>query len=297
MTEPPRIFDRNAVKRNQHRAASLGEMEPPLIRDLRAGLLDRIRDVTRTFQHALVQGMRPEITAKILVDHHGIQQAFGMESTAAGARSDSADFTAVAGDEEWIPFGFGAFDIVVSQLCLHWTNDLPGSLIQLRRTLKPDGLFLASVFGGETLNELRTSWLAAESTLRGGVTPRVSPLLDVRDAGNLLLRAGFALPVTDTDRYTLEFANLRELALFLRLIGETNAVTNRARGLTTPRLWKAVEDHYSEHFTNANGKLRATFDLITLTGWAPDATQQKPLAPGSAASRLADALGSDEKPI
>lgn len=295
MTGPPHVFDRTAVKRNRRRAIRSDHREPDLIGVARARLLDRIRDVTRTFQYALVQGARPDITANLLATEYGIGHVYGIDSiekSAAACRADGV--AAVVGDEEWIPFAYESFDLVVSHLCLHWTNDLPGSLIQLRRTLKPDGLFLATVFGGETLTELRASWLAAESNRRGGVTPRVSPLLDVRDSGNLLVRAGFALPVTDMDRYTLEFSDLRELTQLLRRMGATNAVADRSRSLTTPELWHAVEDHYAAHFVNTDGKLTATFDVITMTGWAPASSQQKPLAPGSAAARLADALDSTE---
>ena len=212
-------------------------------------------------------------------------------------RAGQEGFAAVACDEEWIPFGSEIFDLIIAEHSLHWTNDLPGSLIQLRRCLQPDGLFLASLFGGATLHELRDCLIEAENSVLGGITPRVSPFVDVRDAGNLLLRAGFALPVADTDVIVREFDSLADLFDDLRHMGEINAIKERSKGLTTRRLFDATEEIYRGRHSSKEGKLPATFEVITLTAWAPSEIQQKPLSPGSARSRLSDALGSEETPL
>ncbi|MDG2243503.1 MAG: methyltransferase domain-containing protein [Rhodospirillaceae bacterium] len=261
-------------------------------------MLDRLRDVKRSFKTALNLGCRSGETAEALSRDHGIETVIACDIAEDYAkRTKQGGFCAVACDEEWIPFWSETFDLIIAEHTLHWINDLPGSLIQLRRCLKPDGLFLASLFGGATLHELRDCLVEAESTVLGGVTPRVSPFIDVRDAGNLLLRAGFALPVADTDIIIREFDSLEDLFKDLRSMGETNAIQERTRGLTTGRLFSAAEKIYRDRHCSGSGQLLATFEIVTLTAWAPSDNQQKPLAPGSAQSRLSDALGSDEKPL
>jgi hypothetical protein len=179
---------------------------------------------------------------------------------------------------------------------LHWVNDLPGTLAQIRRTLKPDGLLLAVLAGGETLTELRQCLAAAESDLEGGASPRVAPFVDVRALGSLLQRAGFALPVTDVDRLTVRYSSLANLFRDLRRMGATNALIERRRKpLRRSTLARAAE-LYAERFADHDGRLRVTFDLLSVSGWAPHDKQQQPLRPGSAKSRLADALGAREIP-
>lgn len=298
MSGPPLIFDRRAVARNRNRAAEKANSEVNLISDSRSQLLDRLRDVTRSFSNALALGGRDGVLATALNANHAIPSCVSVDLAFHNSKAAaSKGFSSVNTDEEWIPFRNEAFDLIVAELCLHWTNDLPGSLIQLRRTLQPDGLFLGTVFGGQTLHELRTSWTEAESACLGGVSPRVSPFLDIRDAGDLLVRAGFGLPVTDSDIFQLEFESVSALARALRNIGETNAIKDRIRGLTGRRLWNALEESYKSRYSTASGNITATFEIITLTGWAPDPGQQKPLAPGSATNRLATALGSGETPV
>lgn len=197
-------------------------------------------------------------------------------------------------DPERLPFTEGAFDLIVSPLALHWANDLPGALVQLRMALKPDGLMLASMFGGETLQELRFSLLQAESEITGGAAARVAPFAGVRDLGALLQRAGFALPAADRDLITVRYAEPLQLLHDLRAMGETSALAERPpRALTRRVLFRAMEV-YRERFAEPDGRVRATFEIVTATGWAPHASQQKPLSPGSAATRLADALGTGE---
>jgi len=201
----------------------------------------------------------------------------------------------VIGDEEALPFADASFDLVVSALSLHAVNDLPGALVQIRRVLKPDGLFLAVLFGGESLGELRDAFARGEMQVRGGISPRVSPFAEVRTLGALLQRAGFALPVADSERTSVSYKEFRTLTADLRELGETNILAERdPRGLRRDVLG-AMLAAYREHHGNEAGKLKASFDLVTLTGWAPHESQQKPLRPGSAKMRLADVLGTRER--
>jgi SAM-dependent methyltransferase len=188
-----------------------------------------------------------------------------------------------------------AFDLITSGLALQHANDLPGALIQLRRALRPDGLFIGCLAGGATLTELRQSLAEAESEITGGVSPRVFPFADVRDMGSLLQRAGFALPVTDSETITVRYSNSFSLIADLRSMGATNVLTERSRRFTSRKLFLKAADVYQRRFSDPDGKIRATFEIIWLTGWAPHESQQKPLKPGSAKQRLADALGVVER--
>jgi SAM-dependent methyltransferase len=186
-------------------------------------------------------------------------------------------------------------DLLTSVLTLHAVNDLPGVLVQACRALKPDGLFLAALFGGDTLNELRQSLAVAEIETVGGASPRVAPFADLRDLGGLLQRAGFALPVADVERTVVRYTDLFSLVRDLRAMGETNALAERSRKGVRRDVLAAALDHYHAHFADRDGKLRATFDIVYLTGWAPHASQPQPLKPGSAQTRLAAALGTTER--
>jgi SAM-dependent methyltransferase len=200
----------------------------------------------------------------------------------------------VVTDEEALPFRDAAFDLVVSALALQFVNDLPGALVQIRRALKPDGLFLAALIGGETLTELRQSFAAAESEVEGGVSPRVAPFADLRDLGALLQRAGFALPVADADRVTVRYDTVFALLQDLRRMGATNALIDRRRTPLKRATLSRMAGIYAERFADADGRLRATFEVVWLSGWAPHPSQQQPLKPGSAKARLAAALGTRE---
>jgi SAM-dependent methyltransferase len=184
----------------------------------------------------------------------------------------------------------------VSALALHWVNDLPGTLLQIRRVLKPDGLFLATMPGGDTLTELRQSFAEAESEIEGGLSPRVAPFVEVRAMGTLLQRAGFALPVTDIDHVTVRYQNLAGLFRDLRAMGATNALAARRRKPLRRATVARAAEIYARRFADADGRLRATFDLLSISAWAPHDSQQQPLKPGSARMRLADALGAKELP-
>ena len=203
--------------------------------------------------------------------------------------------TRIIADEEALPFAPASLDLVVSGLVLHHVNDLPGTLVQIRRALKPDGLFLAALLGGETLKELREAWLIAEDEIMGGASPRVAPFADVRDLGGLLQRAGFALPVADTDVVRVTYASPLDLMREIKAMGASNVLTARRRVPVTRKLLFRAAEVYAERFALADGRIPATFEIITLTAWVPHESQQKPLRPGSAKSRLAEALGVKEQ--
>ena len=196
----------------------------------------------------------------------------------------------VQADEERLPFADESLDLLVSTLALHWTNDLVGALIQIRRALKPDGLFLGAVLGGGTLMELRQSLVQAESELSDGAGLRVSPFADVLDAAGLLQRAGFAMPVADIDRVTVRYASALELIRDVRAMGESNVLFDRAKKPLSRAVLARAAAVYHERFAGPDGRIPATFDIVVMTGWAPHPDQQKPLRPGSAQVRLADAL-------
>ena len=199
-------------------------------------------------------------------------------------------------DEEAMPFGAGAFDLVLSNLSLHWVNDLPGALAQIRHCLKPDGLFLAALLAGDTLTELRDALIEAEIAVAGGASPRVSPVADMRDLAGLLQRAGFALPVVDRDSITVTYADAFRLMADLRGMGETNATAARSRHPARRALFLEAAARYRAGHGDPQGRVPATFQVVYLTAWAPHDSQQKPLRPGSATARLADALGAAERP-
>jgi SAM-dependent methyltransferase len=193
-------------------------------------------------------------------------------------------------DTEPLALAPDSIDLAVSSLALQFVNDLPGVLAQIRRALKPDGLFLAAMIGGETLTELRQSFAAAEAEVEGGVSPRVAPFADLRDLGALLQRAGFALPVTDVDRIVVRYDNAFALMQDLRRMGATNILTERRRNPSRRATFVRMAQIYAERFSDPDGRIRATFDVVWLSGWAPHESQQKPLKPGSAKMSLADAV-------
>lgn len=200
-------------------------------------------------------------------------------------------------DDDTLALTQGDHDLVIHTMALHWANDPVGQLIQCCRALKPDGLMLTTALGGQTLNELRSALAQAETEITGGLSPRVAPMAEIRDLGALLQRAGFGLPVADTMPLTVSYETPWHLMRDLRAMGETNALSGRLKRPTGRAVFTRAAEIYGEHFTDASGRITATFELITLTGWAPDASQPKPLRPGSASARLADALGVAETPL
>jgi len=204
---------------------------------------------------------------------------------------------AIVSDTETLDLQPQAHDMIAHVMSLHWANDPVGQLIQCRRALRADGLFIAISFGGDTLQELRRALGEAEIAETGGLSPRIAPLPELRDLGGLLQRAGFALPVADTVTLTVEYRDIWHLMNDLRAMGETNALTARLRKPTRRKVFERAQNLYAAHFAAPSGGLRASFELQVLTGWAPDASQQQPLRPGSAQQRLSDALGTPEKPL
>jgi NADH dehydrogenase [ubiquinone] 1 alpha subcomplex assembly factor 5 len=294
MSEPMTVFDRRAVRLHRDRAArTLGEHDF-LFRESAARLVDRLDDIVRQFPQVLDLGCHSGEMSHILDARSGIETLVQCDLSARMAAS--AGGLSVAADEELLPFADGAFDLIISNLSLHWVNDLPGALIQARRALKPDGLFLAAMLGGHTLTELRQSLMEAETKVEGGFSPRVSPFVDVRDGGDLLQRAGFALPVADADVISVSYTDPFRLLADLRGMGETNAVFERRKGATRRATLMAAAEAYRNNFGGPDGRLPATFEVIYLTAWAPHPSQQKPLRPGSARSRLSDALDTTEIP-
>lgn len=294
MTGNPLIFDRTAVRRHRDRAAAGWSGHDFLFREVALRLADRLGDIRRTFPLALDLGGRDGLLARALADCGETRVGQVITADLSPAFTRLAPGLRLVADEEWLPFAEGVFDLVASCLCLHWVNDLPGTLVQINRSLKPDGLFLAAMLGGETLTELRECLLAAELAETGGVRPRTSPVAGVSDAGSLLQRAGFALPVVDSDVITVTYADALALMRDLRGMGETNALSDRSRAPTPGRILMRAAAEYAARHAGADGRIHASFEVITLTGWTPAEGQPRPLRPGSARHRLADALGTRE---
>lgn len=288
------VFDRRLLRRRRDRAAAGLAAHDFLFREVADRLADRLDDVRRIFPVALDLGSHGGILGGLLAGRGGIERLVSVDLSEAMARQ-APGLSAVA-DEEALPFADASVDLVLSAMSLHWVNDLPGALVQIARALRPDGLFLAAMPGGDTLTELRQSWLAAEAEVEGAASPRVSPYADVADAGALLQRAGFALPVVDSDRIVVTYPDPFALMAELRGMGEANVVLGRRRSPSRRATLMAAARHYVERFADADGRIPATFQVIYLTGWRPDASQPRALRPGSAGQRLADALGTEERP-
>lgn len=276
-------FEPRLVRQRKRRARATFRDAAFLHERVVADLADRLEAIPRPFPRVLALGggglfseevrVRPELSARI-----------------GSVLETDLDFI----DPEHLPFAPGSFDLIVSPLALHWINDLPGALIQLRLALVADGLLLASLFGGETLHELRLSLIEAESELTGGAGPRVSPFADLQDIAGLLQRAGFALPAADRDVVTVRYGEPMRLLADLRAMGETSALRERNPRALSRRILARAFAIYGERYSE-DGRVRATFEILTATGWSPHESQQKPLKPGSAKMRLADALKTEEK--
>ena len=276
MSAPSVIFDKALLEARRQRARKQGA-ETFLLDRVAADLGERLSAVLRRFEHAADIGTPGDVVRRGLL-----------------ASGKVASVEGVPFQDEVLSMPEGTLDLAVSALALQFVNDLPGALIQIRRALKPDGLLLAALLGGDTLTELRQSFAAAESEIEGGISPRVAPFADIRDLGALLQRAGFALPVVDSERIIVRYDAVFALMHDLRRMGATNALTERRRTPLKRATLLRMADIYRERFTDADGRLRATFEVIWLSGWAPHQGQQQPLKPGSARTRLADALGARE---
>lgn len=286
-TLPPPIFDRQLTRRRLARAAAAGA-EEFLLDHAITEFGERLATIKREFCAILDAGTpSPRLAAWLCGSLH---PPFLLRMAPLAEAAGAPSFPRLVGDEENLPLAPERFDLAVSALSLQNLNDLPGALVQLRRVLKPDGLFLGCLLGGQSLHELRTALAVAETEMSGGISPRVAPFADVRDMGGLLQRAGFALPVADSEPLTARYADLFGLAADLRAMGATNALTARLRVSLTKGFFMRAAQVYAERFADPDGRVRATFEMIFLSGWAPHESQQKPLAPGSAQMRLADAL-------
>ncbi len=289
-----RIFDRRLHAKRLARAAADYADYSFLKRAAAEDIALRLSAINRRFERVLDLGSHDGTVGRVLKGDPNVADRIGEIVSSDLSPAFARPPLGVVADEEALPFAEGSFDLVVSALSLHWVNDLPGALIQIRRVLKPDGLFIGLALGGRTLTELRQSLLAAEEQARGGAANRVSPFMDVIDGAGLMQRAGFSMPVADNDARTVRYADPLRLLADLRGMGETAAFVNRdAPPLTRSILMRAMAI-YAERFSDSDGRVRATFEFIALTGWAPGPDQPKPKRPGSATVRLADALGTNE---
>ena len=267
----PLLTDRLALDRNRARALRAPALF--LHDEVASEVQERLIEVNRTFTAPAVVTPFADLWRKLMPSAH------------------------IVADTDVLDLAVGAHDLVIHALALHWSNDPVGQLVQCRRALKPDGLFIGLLFGGQTLSQLRTSLAEAEVSLTGGLSPRVLPMGEIRDLGGLLQRAGFALPVADSFTRTARYRDAYHLMADLRAMGEGNALQHRQRLPAKRSLFALAAQNYGAAFGDIDGLIPATFDIICLTGWAPDDSQQKPLRPGSASHRLADMLGADEKTL
>jgi SAM-dependent methyltransferase len=291
MAQSPILFDRALLRGRRRRAAALGP-SGFLLERVAEDFGDRLGAVLRQFDLALDLGTPGDALRRVLAESGKVGTIIAAHALAQ--RSGDASLV-VAADEEALPFRDASLDLVVSALSLQFVNDLPGTFVQIRRALKPDGLFMAALAGGDTLTELRQSFAEAEAEIEDGVSPHVAPFADLRDLGALLQRAGFALPVIDVDRLTVRYGTPLALMHDLRRMGATNALLERSRRPLGRATLARLMEIYGARFADADGRVRATFEILWLSGWAPHESQQQPLKPGSATTRLADALGTREQ--
>ena len=286
---PPQIFDTTLLQLRRARGADRAADHDFLLTRIAEDFAGRLCGVLRSFPVAADIGAHHGPLGRALASTSGLERWISIENTVALLRQCSG--VQVAGHPEALPLTPGSIDLAVSALSLHLVNDLPGALVQIRRALKADGLLIAALLGGRTLHELREAWLIAETGVLGGASPRVAPFADVRDLGGLLQRAGFALPVVDSETLTVTYATPLALMHELKAMGASNMLHERSRSPVSRRLLMRATEVYAERFALPNGRIPATFEIITLTAWVPHESQPKPLQPGSATARLADALG------
>lgn len=299
----PEVFDRALLRLRRDRAAANFAEFDFLFEAVGDQLADRLADVKREFPVIADLGAGTSTLTRSLRQRPGTQHVIALDMSQGMAASvwGAAKGQVVVADEDLLPFAPHSLDAVIANLSLHWVNDLPGALAQIRQCLKPDGLFLAALMGGESLRELRESLMSAEMDVRGGASPRVSPLIDMQDMSALMQRAGFALPVVDRDTISVDYASPFRLMHDLRGMGAANATAARDKSPVTRAMMMETARIYAENHPAEDGEeeggVAATFEIIYAIGWAPDASQQQPLKPGTAKLRLADALGGEEKEI
>lgn len=285
-----RVTDKGLLRRRIARAHQRAKPGADfLMNAVVADVAERLAGVERHFAVGVAFGGQTEALARALLDSAKVDRVLRIEQTAAALMS--ARFSGAVADEEALPLAPASIDLFVAALVLQWTNDLPGALIQIRQSLRPDGLFLAALTAGRTLAELREALFAAETEMAGGASPRVSPAAEIRDLGALLQRAGFALPVADRDILTVRYDSAFNLFADLSAMGATNALVERSRFPAGRRLFMRAAEIYAERFSDPDGRVRASFEIVSLSGWAPHESQQQPARRGSARVSLADVLG------
>jgi len=290
--DPLNLFDRKSVRLHRNRAAPHIQDFDFLFAEVADRLTERLLDVKRTFPLALDIGCHGGEIARSLGARGGIETLLQCDlSPAMAQKSGGISFAA---DEEFLPIKSESLDLVLSNLSLHWVNDLPGAFVQIRQALKQDGFFMASMLGEHTLHQLRESLMTAETELEGGLSPRVSPYATVQDIGHLLQRAGFTMPVVDIDTITVSYSDMFKLMHDLRGMGETGSVSERRKNFTRRATLMRAAQHYMETFAGegdvGEGRVPATFDIIFMTAWSPHPDQPKAAKPGSATVSLADFL-------
>jgi len=289
MNQPEPIFDHDLLNQRRNRWARHAKAQDFLLRRIGEDLCGRLAVINRTFAKTLILGAHHGIVGKDLAKLDSIDWIVSAETSDQLLAHCTG--TRISADQEWLPIKDASLDLIVSPLMLQYANDLPGCLAQIRRALKNDGLFLGSMLGGSTLTELRQAWLQAEAELTGGAAPRVAPFADIRDLGALLQRAGFALPVVDSERLTVTYATPLALMQELKAMAASNPLVARTRTPVTKTLLKRACEIYSDQFADSTtGRCPATFEILTVSAWAPDENQQKPLPRGSAKMRLSEAL-------
>lgn len=281
------VFDRRLIRTKRARSAQHLTQHGFLFDWTGKQIIERLSVIKKKFPFTLQIGGRTTLNNP---QNFGIETLITLDSTPALS-------PAIIADEEILPFKDDAFDLIFSPLNLHTTNDLPGALVQIRKSLKDDGLFIGALLGGETLHELRHAMNQAEIELYGGQSPRVAPFADLPQMGALMQRAGFNLPVIDSEKITVTYDNTFKLMQDLRLMGESNTMVQRVKHFTSRRFFQKVEEIYRNNFTEDDGRITSTFEVIFILGWKPHDSQQKPLKPGSAKTRLSDALATTEKEL
>ncbi len=287
MTDNIFIFDRNLIRKKRNRSAKHLKEHGFLVDWSLKNIKTRLQDIKKDFPKALQIGCRSTFPDK---EKFGIEKFYTLDI----AEKLSPDIQA---DEELLPFATKSFDLIISPLNLHSTNDLPGTLAQIKNCLKDDGVFIGAMFGGETLHELRDIMNKVEIEISGGLSPHIAPFADMQQMGSLIQRAGFNLPVIDSEKIKVTYDNVFKLIQDLRLMGEGNALIARKKSFSNRQFFTRVAEEYAKNFSEENGKIEATFEIIFLIGWAPHESQQKPLKPGSAETSLADALKVTEEKL
>ena len=290
MSDQAIIFDRDLLRTRRERARPSYAGFDFLEREAADRLAERLEDIRRSFSVAAELGARSGFLGQLIRASGKVGTLIQSDLALGWAKDRAKDGPALVLDEEALPFAEGGLEAVFGTLSLQWVNDLPGTLLQCRRALKPDGLLLMSLFGGQSLHELRDALAEAEIELTSGLSPRVSPMTEVRDLGALLQRAGFALPMVDADTITVTYENAFALMRDLKGMGEANIVVERRRCFSTRALFLRAAEIYQQRYAGPDGRVPATFQLLTLTAWAPADSQPKPLKPGSATQKLGDVL-------